>query len=254
MNKTLYFVSYRGTSFTLPDAASGSPAKETVEENTVFGVKPHSAKDQARYEAMTRRASLTEDVDWNEAKLQAILRKADFWEGFPLSDAVLVRTEFKPGDVDQRIDMLFLTSAAELVPCELKIRGDYPDSHGQLIRYIADLTLDPWDLQRLLAAHQEYVSKITDETILDVIRAKFATFIAANTKIPPSRPLAVRAGGFIMDVEFKPATQLAVRYLNEHLGMKIELIKVTTYVEDAWRADADERLMKVVFATALAPE
>ncbi len=249
MNHTLYFLRYSEPSAEAPVG----PCEESVEEKSVFGVKPYASQKQALYDAMTRRVSLTEDVGWNEAKLQKVLRKADFWQGFPLSDAVLVRAEFQPSSLAQRIDMLFLTATGELVPCELKIRGNEADSHGQLVRYVADLEQNPWDLEQVSAAHSKYLETINDETMSMLIAAKFAQFIEEHVAIPHSGPLSVRPGGFIIDVEFRATTQAAVRYLNEHQGMKIELVEVRTFVDNAWSADADERWMKIDFVTVLAP-
>jgi hypothetical protein len=198
---------------------------------------------------MTRVVSLTQDVGWDEAQLQVILRRRGIFDGYPVPDAVLVRAEFKPGGIDQRIDLLFLTSGGELVACELKIRGDYPDSHGQLLRYVADLALDPdpWDLDRVRSAHAQYLGTIKDDVASSLTREQFDEFIESH-RIPASGPLPVRPGGVIIDVDFKDATRTAVRYL-ARLGFRIDLIRLRARVPDDWSAMGDDRWMRLDFET-----
>lgn len=192
--------------------------------------------------------SLEQDVGWNEAKLQTILRRSGIFEGFPIPDAVLVRAEFKPGGIDQRIDLLFLTSDGELVACELKIRGDYPDSHGQLLRYVADLSFDQWDLNRVRAAHALYLGTIKDDLVSRLTDDRFGAFVEEH-RINKSGPLPVRAGGVIMDVAFKAPTRAAVRYLNRLHGFRIELIQICARVPNDWSATGTDRWMRLDFET-----
>ena len=240
--KTLYFEN------TIEEEVdfSTSPPTVTPHDRFNFGVKPHDAKYQAKYDAMTRIVSLEQDVGWNEAKLQVILRRSGIFDGFPLPDATLVRAEFKPGGIDQRIDLLFLTSGSELVACELKIRGDYPDSHGQLLRYVADLSFDPWDLARVRSAHALYLGTIKNDLVSNLTRDRFNEFIEKH-RIPASGPLPVRAGGVIIDVAFKDATRAAVRYLNRQHGFRIDLIQLRARVPDDWSATSDDRWMRLDF-------
>jgi hypothetical protein len=243
--KTLYCLTY---SEAHTNFATNPPTKSVVSKS-IFDIKPYDAKYQAKYDSMMRRVSITTDVGWDEAQLQMILRRADFWDNFPLDDATLVHSEFKPGKVDQRIDLLFLAGTGELVPCELKIRGDYPDSHGQLIRYVADLEFDPWDLARVRDAHKRFVETIQDTVAVHAATEKLDEFIDNHAAIPRTGTLSVRAGGVIIDVGFSAATKGAVRYLNERHGFKIELIDVRALVGDEWRADAEERWMRLDFET-----
>lgn len=239
--KTLYFVN------TIEEVEDHSTSPPTVTRNdrSNFGAQPYLAKYQTKYDAMSRVISLEQDLGWNEAQLQVNLRRSGIFDGFPLPDAALVRAEFKPGGIDQRIDLLLLSTGGELVACELKIRGDYPDSHGQLLRYVADLSFDPWDLARVRAAHALYLGKITDDVARDLTAQQFDEFVERH-RIAASGPLPVRAGGVIIDVDFKDATRAAVRYLNQR-GFRIDLIRLSTRVPDDWSATSADRWMRLDF-------
>jgi hypothetical protein len=243
MMQTLYFVN----TIEEVEDRSTSPPTVTQQDRFNFGSKPYHAKYQAKYDAMTRFVSLDKDVGWDEAKLQIVLRRSGIFKGFPLPDAALVRAEFRPGGIDQRIDLLLLSTAGELVACELKIRGDYPDSHGQLLRYVADLTFDPWDLERVRKAHAAYLGTIKDGVASSLTAEQFDNFIKEHC-IAASGPLPVRAGGVIIDVDFKDATRAAVRYLNQR-GFRIELLRLRARVPDNWTATSDDRWMRLDFET-----
>jgi len=238
---TLYFVNTIGE----VEDHSTSPPTIRRDDSSSFGARPYDAKYQAKYDAMQRIVSLTHDVGWDEAKLQMVLRRSGIFEGFPLPDAALVRAEFKPGAIDQRIDLLLLSTSGELVASELKIHGDYPDSHGQLLRYVADLTYNSWDLDRVRKAHAAYLGTITDSVASDLTSRQFDDFVETHS-IPTSGPLPVRPGGVIIDVDFKAGTLAAVRYLNQR-GFKIDLLRVRARVANDWSATSDDRWMRLDF-------
>lgn len=239
--QTLYFVN------TIEEVEDHSTTPPTViqRDSSSFGARPYAAKHQAKYDAMTREVSLVGDVGWDEAQLQINLRRSGIFEGFPIPDVALVRAEFKPGGIDQRIDLLLLSKASELVACELKIRGDYPDSHGQLLRYVADLTFDPWDLDRVRKAHAQYLGTIKDVVAKHLTENQFDQFVSEHCIIA-SGPLPVRPGGVVIDVEFKEATLAAVRYLNQR-GFEIALIRLRARVPDDWTATSADRWMRLDF-------
>lgn len=149
------------------------------------------------------------------------------------------------GEIDQRIDLLLLATSGELVACELKIRGNALDSPGQLLRYAADLTFDSWNLDRVRDAHARYLDTIKDSVASDLTADQFNEFLERH-RIPASGALPVRAGGVIIDVDFKDATRTVVRYLNQR-GFRIELLRLRARVPDDWSASSDDRWMRLDF-------
>lgn len=102
----------------------------------LFGVQPRAGQCLAYAQPI----SLKHDLKWGESRhLQDVLIKADFWAGFPEEGLRLITAETKPGGGRQRVDLLFLRDDGGVIPCELKLGGRGLDTHGQLIRYIADL-------------------------------------------------------------------------------------------------------------------
>ena len=107
---------------------------------TSYGIQPYDDKYWNDYHTLRRKISL-KDLGWEEVNhFQRLIKGADLWETFPAVGLTLVDAEFKGGDENQRIDLLYLRNDGGLLPCELKIGGTAKDSHGQLIRYMADLS------------------------------------------------------------------------------------------------------------------
>jgi hypothetical protein len=146
-----------------------------------FGCKPCDPKYWQEYGQMQRRVSLKRDLRWKEVEhLQNILRKADIWTDFPARGYALVNAEFKAGDEDQRLDILYIRDDGALLPCELKIGGDSKDAHGQLIRYIADLYFQVIDRTWIKAAHDKFLATIGDDAARTLHEEKFNAFLSAN--------------------------------------------------------------------------
>jgi hypothetical protein len=116
---------------------------------TTFGIKPHRGESWDVYYSLKKLVGLKKDLKWPEVQLQNMLIKADIWDNFPAVGLSLVRAEFKGSDENQRIDILYLRDDGGLLPCELKIGGEAKDSHGQLIRYMADLSFQTLNLAYL---------------------------------------------------------------------------------------------------------
>jgi len=80
---------------------------------------------------------LKTDLAWQEVQnLQRIFRGAEIWQNFPVEGLKFVFAELQPGDEDQRIDLLYLRDDG----------GTSLDTHGQLIRSIADLNYQSIDI------------------------------------------------------------------------------------------------------------
>jgi hypothetical protein len=204
----------------------------------VIGKKPYDLKYWQDYMRMEKRVNLKNDFGWGEvADMQNFLRKADIWFGFPAKGYTLVNAEFKGGDENQRIDLLYMRNDGALLPCELKIGCENKDAHGQLIRYISDLYFQKIDLAWAREANQNLLDRIKDITAQSLLAEKFETFIADN-RIEDRFVRILPQTGVIMDEGFTPQLLKAVRYLNGYCGFSIRLIEINAFVENSWRKDS----------------
>lgn len=170
--------------------------------------------------------------------------KGDLWDNFPAHGYTLVGAEFKPGDENQRLDILYIRNDGALLPCELKIGGTYLDTHGQLIRYISDLTFQKIDLSYLKKINKKYLDSITNETTQKLLSGKFKNFISDNN-ITDRFIRVLPKTGLIIDEGFKPQILKTVRYLNDYCGFTIKMIQIVTYVDPNWEDSWDEYRMRI---------
>jgi len=212
-----------------------------------FGVQPYDQRHLGKYMGFTKPVDVREDLGWREKEhLQNILVKTDFWDDFPLADARLVSWELKSGDEDQRIDMLYLTSTLELVPVELKLGGKSRDTHGQLLRYVADLHFSPWTMSRIRLEHGEYAREIQSEIVRLRAREAFASF-TGKLACSDSTVVPVRRGGVIIDTAIPSQVRTAVRYLNQQCGFSISMLEMQCFTDDGWTPGAAELWMRIDF-------
>jgi hypothetical protein len=210
-----------------------------------FGAKPYSDVYTPQYASMKRPVSLKNDLGWFEKEhMQNILRKADCWEDFPAPGHCLVRSEFKAGEEDQRLDMLYLRDDASIFPAELKIGGTSLESHGQLIRYIADLHSKKINLEWLRKQNTEFLKSIDDLTARGLHQARFTAFLASHHLIDKPVKLLPKSG-IIIDEAFPSPLQTAVHYLNKVCGFEIRLIQLRAYVADSWKSSDLEWMYRV---------
>jgi hypothetical protein len=213
----------------------------------VFGSQPNNPANWSRYMTMPRRVSLKRDFRWREVQeLQNVLRKSDIWSDFPARGYTLVNAEFKGGDEDQRIDLLYLRNDGALLPCELKIGGDAKDSHGQLMRYIADLFYQGLDVAWVRGAHDRFLESIHDDVARDLHRRKFDEFLSTNNIEDRFVRLLPRSG-LLIDEGFPPQLVKAVRYLNGYCGFAIRMLQIDAAVENDWTAESQNFLYKLDF-------
>jgi hypothetical protein len=212
-----------------------------------FGTSPKGKASYNEYYALDRRISLKTELQWRETvQLQNILRFADIWEDFPAIGLTLIDAEFKGGDEDQRIDLLYLRNDGGILPCELKIGGDAKDSHGQLIRYMADLRFQTLDMAFLKDRHQHFLGYLTDQVAKDIHIQKFNEFLSANVISDKFIRLLPRSG-ILIDEGFPSQLLKAVRYLNNEAGFAIRLLKIVPYVAATWKPDETEFIMRLDF-------
>lgn len=212
-----------------------------------YGIKPYSDKFWNDYYTLRRRVCLKRDLRWVEPKdFQGILRGADMWTGFPAVGLTLVDAEFKGGDENQRIDLLYLRDDGGLLPCELKIGGESKDSHGQLIRYMSDLAFQNVNMEYLNQRNQRFVAKFTDPVTIDIHTDKFQNFVEEH-KITDKFIRLLPQAGILIDEGFPPQLVKAVRFLNQLCGFSIRMLRVETFVADTWTAEADEYYMRLDF-------
>ena len=197
----------------------------------LFGIQPSECeKDYAR---MKRRIGLKEDLGWQENKdLRQVIRKGDIWSNFPTKNHTLIGVELAPGGEEQRIDILYIRDDGGILPCELKIGGTSLDTHGQLIRYIADLSCQDINLDWVRKANEKFLSRFNDIDRLPS-QDRFNQFLETND-VKNKDVHILPKSGIIMDEDFKPQLLKAVRYLNECCGFSIRLIQIKAFVADDW--------------------
>ena len=123
-------------------------------------------------------------------------------KNFPAMEYTLVRAEFKAGDEDQRLDLLYLRNDGALLPCELKIGGKDRDTVGQLLRYVADLYFQTVDLEWLRRQHDQLVDTFGfKKGIDDIFRSDFDRFITENA-IESRHVRFLPRAGVIIDEDF----------------------------------------------------
>ena len=202
-------------------------------------------KHLKEYALMNRKINLKKDLKWRETQLQMFLRKSDIWEDFPVVGLTLVSAEIKKSRNDQSIDLLYLRQDGALIPCELKIGGSSKDSHGQLIRYIADLHFqNPVDL--LKDNRKKFVNWLDDPIAQRIHKKKFNDFMSVNG-IDEKFIRILPRSGLLMDEEFQRYLFKAVIYLNEVCGFSIRMIQIKAYVKGSWSQDDTSYLFRVDF-------
>jgi len=205
------------------------------DEEKRFGIHPPDEEEWIEYETpLIKKINLKQDLNYKEVTdLKDIILKGDIWDDFPSQGYTLVGAEFKPGDEDQRVDILYLRDDGAVLPCELKIGGNSLDTHGQLIRYISDLYYQKIDLNYLKQHNNNYLSKLENKTIKKLLKSKFDDFISSNNISNKCLCLLPRTG-LIIDEYFKPQIKKAIRYLNGHCGFNIKMIQINVYVDTNW--------------------
>ena len=189
------------------------------------------------------------DLGWKEDKqLISIFRRGNIWQDFPAKGYTLVGADFKLGDENQRVDILYIRNDGGLLPCELKIGGRSLDTHGQLIRYIADLHFqeEEVNLAWVQKYHQNFLDTISNSATKHIQDDTFEKFITDNS-IEDRFVRVLPRSGVIMDECFKSQLRNAVRYLNEYCGFAIRLIQIETFVADDWSSEKEKYLFRIDF-------
>jgi len=220
----LYFLKDEG----LVGTSGGSPSS--------FGVRPGGMGSYDEYFALSRKISLKNDLRWGEVgQLQKVFRGAEIWSNFPAAGLRLIAAEFRAGDEDQRVDLLYLRDDGGLYPCELKIGGASLDAHGQLIRYISDLHNQTINTQWLINAQNRYLTSkgVTDSCAQDIENRKLRDYLLSK-QLEDRHIHLLRNSGIIVDEDFKPQGLKAVRYLNEQCGFSIRLLRLDAFAAADW--------------------
>lgn len=222
--------------------------EEQVEFQLHYGIR-HRTEPPPE---LPMRISLKSDLLWREVEnLQRVMRGADLWTEFPEPDLRLISAEVRAGDEDQRIDLLYLRQDGGILPCELKVGGRSRDTHGQLIRYIADLNRQTIDREWVTALRRNYlVRKYSGELNAEQnVLVDLREFIQEIADIPAFQLLD--RTGIIIDEGFAPALVTAVRYLNNSCGFSIRMIRADAHVANDWRLDGGEWIMRLDFNEVL---
>jgi len=212
-----------------------------------FGVKPNSKGSYDDFHNLNRKISLKKDLGWREVEiLQKVFRQAEIWENIPAEGLKFIFAELRAGDEDQRIDLLYLRDDGGLYPCELKIGGDSLDTHGQLLRYIADLDQQNIDTNWLIHHRKRYLANkgITGDMDHKVDIKKLKDYLTSKG-IEDKHLHLLRNSGIIVDEAFKPQMLKAVRYLNEESAFSIRLLRMDAFAADDWDVCAPEFRVRI---------
>ena len=225
-----------------------------------FGIRPFAGRRGTEPGTLTKPVNLKKDLGWREVEhVQNILQKSDVWGSLPFSDTALVQYERKFGEEDQRIDLLYLRSDRHLYACELKIGGKAKDTHGQLIRYIADLrSTHPWSMKKVQYLHKEFLERprkgmpeLPEEAEKDSLRLtvrlyeeKFNAFVSAHG-LSDVDEVPVYKGGMIIDEDFPSQLVTAVRFLNAECDLDIRLVKLSAHTTEDWSPDDAETWLRL---------
>ena len=207
-----------------------------------FGVQPTKKGSPEDFHSLKRKVGLKTDFGWGEVQhLETVFEKADIWKDFPAQGLKFIAAEIRAGEEDQRIDLLYLQEDGGLYPCELKLGGTSLDTHGQIIRYIADLSYQEIDADWLWEVRKRYLVRrgTTREDALKIARHELHRHLR-NSGIGPNDLHMVRNAGILVDEGFKPQLLKAVRYLNEFCGFSLRMLQMNTFVGEDWNVDAPE--------------
>ena len=212
-----------------------------------YGVKPSGKGSYDDFHNLSRKISLKNDLGWREVEnLQKLFRQAEIWENFPAEGLKFIFAELRAGDEDQRIDLLYLRDDGGLYPCELKIGGDSLDTHGQLLRYIADLHFQNIDSDWLIDRRRRYLTNkgVTGNMDQTIEIEKLKGYLTEKG-IEDKHLHLLRNSGIIVDEAFKPQMLKAVRYLNEESAFSIRLLRMDAFAADDWDVSAPEFRVRI---------
>lgn len=212
-----------------------------------IGITPGTMRLASAYAELTRKISLKTDFEWREVQnLQKVFCLADIWKDFPAEGLKFISAETKGGDEDQRVDVLYLRDDGGLYPCELKLGGSSLDTHGQLIRYIADLSYQQVDRQWIVDQRIAYLKrKGVQDRREHESEARELTEYLDEMKIDNRHVRLIRNAGIIVDEQFKPQMLKAVRYLNEFCGFSIRLLRMDAFVAENWECGLSKYLARI---------
>ncbi len=144
------------------------------------------------------------------------------------------------------MDLIYLRNDGGIIPCEIKITGKSFDTHGQLIRYIADLSEKQPDYEWLIKTHGKFNKKYHDKSTIKINEIALKRFLK-NQSILQKDIKFVNKTGIIIDVDFKPQVLQAVKYLNNTCDWSIRLIQIITYTEQNTKPTDKEIFARIDF-------
>jgi hypothetical protein len=203
--------------------------------NLSFSIRPFAGLEE-EYRLMSEPFSLKTDLHWKERRdLQNVVRKTEIWSNIILDGLLLIKDEVILEEYNQRIDLLYLNRIGEIVICELKIGGEAMDVIGQLLRYIADMQVNPIDIKQVRKLYVDRTSGYYDPLRIDdrhvvIAESEFDKYIASN-KIT-SASVNIRKG-IVMD---EP-----IRMLNTDFGTEYIVYSYSAYTNTDGRNNGYSR-------------
>lgn len=194
-----------------------------------IGIRPYSESKRELYENLDTPVNLKDDLNWKEVRdLLAIIRGADMWDDFPIAGHTLIAADQKFGQKNQRLDLLYMNTSAELIAGELKIGGTETDTHGQLIRYIADIQQEEISWDWIYEQRNKYLRRLPEITS-DIESEKFERF--RNRMAPSIKPRFNANKGFILDEFFKSPLTTSLEFLRVTASLDFRAIKISAFGE-----------------------
>lgn len=210
-----------------------------------MGQVPFAEHDQIR----SNRFCPKKVLGWNEKYfLHKIVLRSGIWGSLfgPNIEAISIAQEMATAN-GQSVDFLFLKQDGSLLPCEVKIAGSKPDSHGQLIRYMAAISNNiPTgdELPRMVLNH---LTRIKDVGAMEHLLGIINKFLSKHSLHDKAITYDGRSG-ILLDTKFRPETLDSIDLLNAN-GFNIQAYEMACHcVKEAdLTPPPDSEFSKAVF-------
>jgi hypothetical protein len=181
------------------------------------------------YAAMARRFCPKAELGWDEVKfIHQIIRRSGFWGPFFSGPGIALARE-APTDLS-RIDFIFVHPDGLVVPCEVKIAGSSRDVHGQLLRYLAELSSSAIVADSVLSLARDFVGSFTDAVSRGIHGRQIAEFLDAHGTLAATLRCDGKTG-VILDTEYDPSTLLSVDLINRQ-GFSVSAYELAFFCRD----------------------
>jgi len=178
---------------------------------------------------MSRRFCPKALLGWDEIHfINQIIRRSGFWGPFFGGPGIALARETKT-DLS-RIDFIFIHPDGLVVPCEVKVAGSSRDVHGQLLRYLAELSFSEISPDYVLTMARDFIGSFTDGASRGLHGRTIAEFLDEHGTLGKEIRCDGKTG-VILDTEYDPSTLLSVDLLNRS-GFSISAFELAFFCRD----------------------